>query len=107
VTAQSTDNPVASGIDDAGHGLGRDVMRTMCGREFTVGDLLIEKVGHPAARVSLSTRPLPQDTDTLWASLTPQEARRLAAHLLAHAAAVEDATATSAPSSRSAAPNPL
>jgi len=94
VTAQSTHSPMARGLDDAGRGLGRDVVRTTCGREFTVSGLRLEKLAHPAARVSLSTRPLPQDGDTLWASFTPQEARRLAAHLLAHAAAAESATAT-------------
>lgn len=79
-------------LDDARRGIGRDVVRTVCGREFTVSDLRLERLAHPAARVSLSTRPLPQDTDTLWASLTADEARRLAAHLLAHAAAAEAAT---------------
>lgn len=68
---------------------GRDIVRTVCGREFTVGELRLEHVGHPAARVSLSTNPLPQDGDTLWASFTPDEARRLAAHLLFHAAAAD------------------
>ena len=67
----------------------RDVVRTACGREFTVGELRLEHMAHPAARVSLSTHPLPQDDETLWASLTPDEARRLAAHLLSHAAAAD------------------
>ena len=96
MTAQSTESPMTRGLDDAGHGLGRDVVRTVCGREFTVSDLRLEKLAHPAARVSLSTRPLPQDAETLWASFTPQEARRLAAHLLAHAASAESAAAATA-----------
>lgn len=70
---------------------GRDVVRTTCGREFTVGKLRLEHVGHATARVSLSTPLLSQDVETLWASLTPREARELAGHLLAHAAAAEQA----------------
>ncbi|HET9170445.1 MAG TPA: hypothetical protein VFN97_13460 [Actinospica sp.] len=73
---------------------GRDVVRTVCGREFAVGDLCIDQLAHPTARVSLSTHRLPQDRDELWASFTPDEARRLAAHLLAHAAAADAAALT-------------
>ncbi|HZU55156.1 MAG TPA: hypothetical protein VFA06_04760 [Actinocrinis sp.] len=94
MTAQSTESPMARGLEDAGRRLGRDVVRTTCGREFTVSGLRLERLAHPAARVSLSTSPLPQDGDTLWASFTPQEARRLAAHLLAHAAAAESDAAS-------------
>lgn len=94
MTPQRTQSPAVSGLDGARHGVGRDVVRTVCGREFTVSDLRLDQLAHPAARVSLSTRRLPQDADTLWASLTPEEARRLAAHLLAHAAEAEAGTAT-------------
>jgi hypothetical protein len=69
-------------------------VRTACGREFSVGDLCLDQLAHPAARVSLSTRTLPQDYDMLWASFTPDEARRLAAHLLAHATAADAAALT-------------
>lgn len=96
MTAQFTEGSIGRSLDDAGRSVGRDVVRTVCGREFTVGNLRLENLARPAGRVSLSTRPLPQDGDTLWASLTPQEARRLAAHLLAHAAAAEDANADAA-----------
>jgi hypothetical protein len=69
----------------------RDVVHTTCGREFAIGDLCLEELARPAARVSLSTRRLAQDRDELWASFTPDEARRLAAHLLAHAATADAA----------------
>lgn len=80
-----------------GSDAGRDVVRTVCGREFTIGDLRLEHLAHPATRVSLSTRPLPQDAETLWASLTPDEARQLAAYLLSHAAAAGATDAADAP----------
>ena len=80
-------------------GPSHDVVRTRCGREFTVGSLRLEHLAQPAARVSLSTTLLPQDAETFWASFTAQEARRLAAHLLAHAAAVEAAMAATRPTS--------
>lgn len=82
----------AGELQEVRHGTGRDVVRTVCGREFTVGGLRLEHLAHPAARVSLSTHRLPQDTETLWASFTADEARRLAAHLLAHAAAADSVT---------------
>jgi len=73
---------------------GRDILRTVCGREFSVGHLCLDKLAHPAARISLRTARLPQDRDELWASLTPDEARRLAAHLLTHASAADAAALT-------------
>ncbi len=94
---QRTEDPVTRMLGEIPHGVGRDVVRTVCGREFTISDLRLEKLAHPAARVSLSTHPLPQDADTLWASLTPEEARRLAAHLLAHAAAADAVDAATDP----------
>lgn len=69
----------------------RDTVRTVCGREFAVGDLCLDNLAQPAARVSLSTQRLQQDRDELWASFTPEEARRLAQHLLAHADAADAA----------------
>jgi putative redox protein len=87
VQEPSTRSPVADARPDAGW----DMVRTVCGREFTVGELRLEHVGHPIVRVSFSTHPLPQDGETLWASLTPDEARRLAAYLLSHAAAADAA----------------
>jgi hypothetical protein len=66
-----------------------DVARTTCGRDFTVGHLDLEQIAYPASRVTLSTASLPNDRGGIWASLTPAEARRLAALLLAHAAAAE------------------
>lgn len=88
--AQSTREPsISSRTADVQPVPSRDVVRTVCGREFTIGELRLEHVAHPAARVSLSTHPLPQDAETLWASLTPDEARRLAAHLWSHAAAAD------------------
>ncbi|MBR7828224.1 hypothetical protein KDK95_18060 [Actinospica sp. MGRD01-02] len=70
-----------------------DIVRTVCGREFMVGDLCLEHLAHPAARVSLRTQRLRQDRDELWASFTPLEARRLAELLIAHADAADDAAA--------------
>jgi hypothetical protein len=77
----------------------QDTVRTGCGREFVVGDFCLDQLARPAARVSLSTRRLPQDRDELWASFTPDEARRLAARLLAHAAEA-DAAALAMPDAR-------
>lgn len=70
----------------------RDIVRTACGREFSIGHLCLDRLARPAARVSLSTGRLAQDRDELWASLTPGEARRLAASLLDHANAADAAT---------------
>lgn len=67
----------------------REVVRTTCGREFAIGHLRLEQVAYPASRVTLSTACLPDDRGGIWASLSPFEARRLAALLLAHADATE------------------
>jgi putative redox protein len=98
MATQYVRKPLTRSPGDARLGAGRDVVRTVCGREFTVGELRLEHLAHPAARVSLSTRPLPQDNQLLWASLTPDEARRLASHLVSHADAADPAgSAGSAP----------
>jgi hypothetical protein len=54
-----------------------------------VGHLRIDRIPRPAARVTFSAERRPQDLGSLWASLTPAEARLLADFLLAHAAAAE------------------
>ncbi|MGH3416657.1 MAG: hypothetical protein ACRDVE_15970 [Actinocrinis sp.] len=92
MTPQGIYEQPGDGLGGAQRDAGRDVVRTACGREFAVGDLRLERLGHPVGRVSLSTYPQPQDIGTLWASLTAQEARRLAAYLLAHAALADAAT---------------
>lgn len=86
-------NCVTAARSDIRIGARRDVVRTACGREFIIGSLRLEHLAQPAARVSLSTHLLPQDAESLWASFTAQEARRLAAYLLAQAAVVEAAEA--------------
>lgn len=88
---QSIKDPSAQVSASVRSGAGQDVVHTVCGREFMIGDLCLPGPPHPAARVSLSTRLLSQDDETLWASFTPDEARRLAARLLAHAAAADSA----------------
>jgi putative redox protein len=69
-----------------------EMVRTTCSREFAVGHLNLAQIRYPASRVTLSTDCLPDDRGCLWASLTPAEARRLAALLLAHAAEAEPHT---------------
>lgn len=101
-TLRDSDSPATGNSSIAAHGdarigAARDVVRTTCGREFAVGSLRLEHLAQPAARVSLSTRLLPQDAETFWASFTAREARRLAAYLLAHAAAAEAAEAAPPP----------
>lgn len=68
---------------------GHSALRTTCGREFIVGAVRLDQVPHAAARIFISTHLLPVDQGTLWASMTVQEARRLAAFLMDHAAAAE------------------
>lgn len=66
-----------------------DTVRTVCGRRITVGRFRLVGLAHPAERVTLDIDRERYDRDEVWASLTPAEARRLAASLLAQAAAVE------------------
>ena len=63
--------------------------RTMCGREIRVGHLVLGGGRHPAQRVSLAIGASPDDGTGSWAGLTADEARRLAAALLRHAAACD------------------
>jgi hypothetical protein len=72
-----------------GGGAGLHVsFRTMCGREIRVGHLALGGGRHPARRVSLDIGASSGGTGT-WAGLTAGEARRLAAALLAQAAACD------------------
>ena len=61
---------------------------TMCGRQIRVGYLVLGGGHHPARRVSLDIGASTGGTGT-WAGLTAGEARRLAAALLAQAAACD------------------
>jgi len=63
--------------------------RTMCGREIQVGHLVLGGGHHPAQRVSLDIGASPDGATGTWAGLTVGEARRLAAALLAQAAACD------------------
>ena len=64
-------------------------LRTTCGREVSVGWLILGGAERPARRVSLDLGHLPGRDDGTWAALTPREARQLAAALLAQARAAE------------------
>ena len=63
-------------------------IRTSCGRMVSVGRLTLEEVA-PIGRVVLRMDCQRAERDHLWASLTADEARRLAENLLAQAASVE------------------
>ncbi len=63
--------------------------RTTCGREMRVGRLALGAGERPAQRVSLDVGQSPDHHDGTWAALTVTEARRLAAALLAQAAAAD------------------
>jgi len=63
--------------------------RTTCGREIRVGHLVLGGGRHPAQRVSLDIGASPDGGTGTWAGLTADEARLLAAGLLAHAAACD------------------
>ncbi len=63
--------------------------RTSCGRELTTGRLTLGDTANPVSRVFVDLGDCPGCEDTHWASLTVPEARRLAACLLAEAAAAE------------------
>lgn len=75
-----------SGTDRAGEGLS---FRTTCGRAIRVGLLTLGGAQHPPRRVSLDIGPSSGAEDSVWAGLTAAEARRLAAALLAQAAAAD------------------
>jgi hypothetical protein len=73
----------------------RAVVRTGCGRELVIGRLRLDGLPRPVRRVTLDVACQPYDRAEVWASLTVDEARQLAAHLLAQAALVADeSTAT-------------
>jgi hypothetical protein len=63
--------------------------RTTCGREIRVGHLVVGGGRYPARRVSLDIGASPGAGNGTWAGLTAGEARRLAAALLAQAAACD------------------
>ncbi|MDF3301495.1 OsmC family protein [Streptomyces tropicalis] len=64
-------------------------IRTRCGRTIDVTRFAPPGLPSSMDRVVLETSCTAQDKGELWASLTPEEARRLAALLLHHAAAVD------------------
>ncbi|MEU8511093.1 OsmC family protein [Kitasatospora sp. NPDC048722] len=66
----------------------QQLMRTACGRTIAVSRFAPE-VLPGTGRVILDTPCEPYDTDEVWASLTPAEARQLAGMLMRQAAAVE------------------
>ena len=63
--------------------------RTMCGRQIRVGHLVLGGGRYPAQRVSLDIGTSSGGGTGTWAGLTAGEARRLAAALLAQAAACD------------------
>ncbi|MFF7311703.1 OsmC family protein [Streptomyces sp. NPDC008137] len=64
-------------------------MRTRCGRTINVTRFAPPGLPTPMGRVVLDASFAPHDEGELWASLTAEEARRLAGLLLFHAAAVD------------------
>ncbi len=76
----------------------RHAVRTGCGREIVVGRVRFPGLDRAHGRVTLDVGLQPYDHGDAWASLTPCEARRLAAELLAQAAAVEQDDAPAAES---------
>jgi putative redox protein len=58
---------------------------TTCGRELAVSSLKVDCETHAIERITLSISRQSHDDDRVWASLTPEEARRLAQWLLAQA----------------------
>ena len=74
------------GAESAGHHVS---VRTSCGREIRVGHLALGGGPYPAQRVSLGVSASSGTEDGTWAGLTVDEARRLAAALLAQAYACD------------------
>ncbi|MEW1868578.1 MULTISPECIES: OsmC family protein [Streptomyces] len=68
-------------------------IRTRCGRTIDVTRFAPRGLPAPMGRVVLDTSFAPHDEGELWASLTAEEARRLAGLLLLQAAAVDPAPA--------------
>jgi len=75
---------------DAGSGARQhDHLRTSCGRDLTIGRLALGDAVHPAGRVFIDLGECADCGGSAWAGLSVAEARRLAAVLLAQAAAAE------------------
>ncbi|MCX4510673.1 OsmC family protein [Streptomyces sp. NBC_01619] len=64
-------------------------VHTRCGRTISVSRFMPEGLPAEMGRVVLDTLRQPYDTSEVWASLTPEEARRIAGLLLFQAEAVE------------------
>jgi hypothetical protein len=75
---------------DAGTIAGRhEYVRSSCGRELTIGRLVLGDHQHPAARVFVDLGDCPSCGEARWAGLTVAEARRFAQAVLTQAAAAE------------------
>lgn len=72
-------------------------LHTHCGRAIRVARFAPHELPPGMGRVVLDTLRAPYDDREVWASLTPEEARRLAGLLLSEAEAVESRTRTSEP----------
>jgi len=75
-----------SGAEGADHHVS---VRTTCGREIRIGHLALGGGPHPARRVSLGISASSDTENGTWAGLTVDEARQLAAALLAQASACD------------------
>jgi putative redox protein len=64
-------------------------VRTSCGRDLTIGRLVLGNSAHPAGRVFLDLGECRDCDGSTWAGLSVAEARRLASALLSQAAAAE------------------
>jgi uncharacterized OsmC-like protein len=69
--------------------LSRNVLHTVDGRRLTVRAFRLDELAAPTPRITLDVDREPYDDSPVWASLTAEEARQLAAQLLAEAAEVE------------------
>jgi hypothetical protein len=76
-------------------------IQTTCGRQISVGLLVLGDICHPVQRVSLDISPAPNTGDGTWAGLTAGEAEKLAAALLTQAAAAERAARNGRPAAAS------
>ncbi len=79
------------GAESAGQSVS---VQTTCGREIRIGHLALGGGSHPAQRVSLGISASSDAEDGTWAGLTADEARQLAAALLAEAATCDHRTRT-------------
>ncbi|NEE00659.1 hypothetical protein [Phytoactinopolyspora halotolerans] len=71
--------------------IGHETMRTSYGRTVEVGRLRLPGLTAPVDRVILDVPRDNPEYDDLWLSLSPQEARELAARLMRHASEAESA----------------